>query len=76
MNNIESIQDILEKEVSRKEFLVHIGVAVAAAVGISSVIRNIFNSTQSKETSGIGFSGYGESGYSGIPRGANKGIAG
>lgn len=68
MKEIESIQNLLEQEVSRREFLLHIGAAFVAVIGVTSLIKNIINTSPSfipkqKVESG----GYGVSSYSGIP---------
>ena len=69
MKNIESIQDLLEQEVSRREFLLHVGAAFVAIIGVSSLIKNIVSSSPTfkpKPTNVESGGGYGWSGYSGL----------
>lgn len=67
MKDIESIQKLLEKEVSRRDFLVHMGAIILAVLGVSSIFRSLLN-YQPKITSAPvqEMGGYGASGYSGL----------
>lgn len=67
MKDIESIQNLLEKEVSRREFLLHVGAALVAAIGISSLVKSLLGSAQRQALPSGDMSGYGMSGYSGVP---------
>ncbi len=63
MNNLETLQEILAKEVTRKQFLMHIGTALLAVVGIGSVMKNMQSILPQKNNELEG--SYGYSGYSG-----------
>ena len=65
MLDIENIQQLLDKEVSRKEFLMHAGAALVAVVGVSSIAKNLLSSGSRRGA--VGSTGYGASTYSGIP---------
>lgn len=66
--NIERIQQVLTKEVSRKEFLQHLGVFILGFIGFSSLLAHFtknldFNpkqSVNSSRRSGYGARTYGE----------------
>ena len=55
----QQIATLLEKEVDRKDFLKHVGVAVVAMVGLSSILSNLSSLDGSRKTSGYGKSSYG-----------------
>lgn len=68
---IEKVQDLLQQEVSRKEFLRYAAIALLSVVGVTNVLRNLQNvlgndigstnklTAKQKEASG----GYGMSAY-------------
>lgn len=58
---------IMAKEMSRKEFLVTIGVGLTAAAGLSSIV-NIFGGNKVREVT----DGYGSSAYGGLNKTANQ----
>lgn len=58
------LQQLLQKDMDRKEFLQHVGVGVAAVVGITTVVNTVSQLGKNKTYS----SGYGSSVYGGIPR--------
>ncbi len=68
MNNIESLQAVLAKEVSRREFLFQIGGAFVALIGISSMIKNLSQLGATKPTPrpSNNDGAYGWEGYSGF----------
>lgn len=66
MINLNQFQDILTKEMSRKEFLQHIGIFLVGAVGIAAVVGHFsklstYNPNTSKQISSN--SGYGSREY-------------
>ena len=66
MKDIINIQDILNQEVSRREFLLQAGAVMLAVVGISSLMKNLLSFGQKPVNMGIDMGGYGSSGYSGV----------
>ncbi len=54
-----SINQLLEKEVTRTEFLRHIGLAFLALVGVTSLLKSLETSSQPKRSGGYGRSSYG-----------------
>lgn len=63
MNNLDNIQQLMAQEVSRRQFLLHIGTALLAIFGISGLMRNLgLIIPQKIDESGA----YGWSGYSGL----------
>ena len=57
----DNLQKLLNKEVSRKEFLQHVGFAVLALIGASGVIKYLLQDSNrfAKQTSGFGSGVYG-----------------
>lgn len=67
MKDIESIQALLEKEVTRRDFLIHIGAIILATIGISSLFKTLLNYQPRISSNPVqDMGGYGTSGYSGI----------
>lgn len=64
MKNID-IQSILEQEITRKQFLKQIGIALVAVVGIPSFIKGIDSAFQPQVQQTKNLMAYGESAYSG-----------
>ena len=66
MKQKQEIKSLLEKEMDRKEFLMHLGIGALAVVGISSLINNLnrFNSKPAVQGDGYGSSTYGGSAQS------------
>lgn len=62
MNNLINIQEMLEAEVTRRQFLTQIGVALLAVVGIAGLMQNIQSVIPQKKDPREG--AYGWSGYS------------
>lgn len=65
MANIKQIQTLLEQDMTRKEFIVHMGIACAALFGIHKIIDSLTGT--SKNTTSDNFGAYGVQSYSGIP---------
>lgn len=54
----EQIDELFNKEMTRKEFLQHVGSALLIAFGITGLI-NAFQPRQTRQTAGYGSSAYG-----------------
>ena len=54
------LNQLLEKEVDRKEFLLYAGLILLAVTGISGVLKNISSVTQGKQHNGFGAGPYGK----------------
>jgi hypothetical protein len=55
------ITTLLSKEMDRKDFLKHVGIAVIAVTGVSGVISSLTKlDVPSKKTAGYGGSAYGK----------------
>lgn len=68
MKEIENIKHLLGREVTRKEFLTHLGLVLVAAMGLQALLKNITSVFNSKSSSSSQSSqGYGWSAYSGLP---------
>ena len=63
MKDIVNIQDILNQEVSRREFLLQAGAVMLAVVGVSSLMKNLLSFGQKPVNMGLDMGGYGSSGY-------------
>ncbi len=60
MASLEKVHDLLQQEVSRKEFLRYAGVAVLSIIGVTGMLQNIRAvQPQQKQGSGYGMSSYG-----------------
>lgn len=62
----QQINDLLQKEMDRKDFLKHMGVAAVALIGVPAVIKALSQSStqssaQSTKNMGYGLSAYGGS---------------
>lgn len=71
MSDLINIQDILEKEVSRRDFLIQAGAATAALVGVSALLKKMLNFSQpsiATPQAPVKATGYGVSSYSGVPK--------
>ncbi len=57
----QDMQNLLQKEMDRKEFIKHVGVGFAAIVGITTVLKTIstLSAPAKKQTLGYGSSAYG-----------------
>lgn len=58
-----NINDLLQKEVSRKEFLKYIGVAILGVIGITQLLNNLQKSLAPKQIEHKQPTGYGASPY-------------
>ncbi len=71
MLELQKFQTLLETEMTRRQFLMHIGMALLAVVGIPFIFKALNGATTSlpQKTSQPGpqLGAYGWSGYSGIP---------
>lgn len=59
----ENINDLLSKDVNRREFLMHVGAAAIAVIGVKELMKNLTDPHQSrtqKTTQGYGMSAYGK----------------
>ena len=66
----QSVQNILEQEVTRKQFLVHIVLSSLALIGLPTFLKNMntaFTTQPKQSKSNMVAGGYGMSAYSGIP---------
>lgn len=60
---IDKINDLLQQDVSRKEFLRYLGIALLSVIGVTSMLQNLQNAAQTpvqKQTNNVG---YGTSAY-------------
>lgn len=64
MKNTKIIQDILQQEVTRREFLAQVMVIVIGIFGISRLVNYMFN-LDNKPKTHVDHGSYGASGYSG-----------
>lgn len=53
------IDGFLQKDMDRKEFLTHVGIAGLAVFGVSNVIKALSDQPNGRQTSGYGGSAYG-----------------
>ena len=53
------VDAILAKEVDRRDFLKHVGLAIVAATGIGAVIKSVNSATTKNQVSGFGAGAYG-----------------
>jgi hypothetical protein len=62
-NQIDDLSDLLNKQVTRSEFLKSLGVGIAAIVGLGRLIQLLGGNPQQratgKQSKGYGLSGYG-----------------
>lgn len=56
---IEILDELLEKEMDRKEFLRHAGAAALALVGIAGLLKSFNDMTHKSVSSGYGSGAYG-----------------
>lgn len=64
---MENLQEVLNKEVTRREFLMQVGVTLLAVVGITGLLRNFRDSLGVNRPRRQSLQGYGVSTYSGLP---------
>jgi len=57
---IHPLNELLETEVDRKEFLICAGLILLAVTGISEALKNISSITQGKQQKGFGAGTYGK----------------
>lgn len=53
------IQDLMDKEVNRKEFLAHLGAGALAIIGVSGLLKNLGEIGRPARPQGYGSSSYG-----------------
>jgi hypothetical protein len=63
MVGFDKFQDLLYQEVSRKEFLRYIGIALLSVIGVASMIQNLSGTINSPTQNNNQTSGYGTSVY-------------
>jgi hypothetical protein len=65
MLNIKPLQDLMTKDMNRKEFLAHVGGAMLAVIGITGIVKKLAD-PYGKTTSNVAATGgYGSSAYGG-----------
>lgn len=63
--NTKMLQELLEKRVSRREFLAYVGAAIVAMTGIHAFLKTLGSHGKQKTTMG-----YGSGPYGGIKKGS------
>lgn len=63
--NLPSIQQLLEADMDRKEFLMYLGASVLAVVGVSGLLRSISAPLEKPAKASQNKAGYGSSPYGG-----------
>lgn len=63
MVGFDKFQDLLHQEVSRKEFLRYIGIALLSVIGVASMIQNLSGTINTPNQNANQTSGYGTSVY-------------
>lgn len=58
------IEELFSKEMTRKEFLQHIGAAALVVLGISGLLQALLGGQKQKQTA----AGYGSSAYGGLSK--------
>ncbi len=65
MPNLDQIQEVLEKDMTRGEFLRYVGIAMLSIIGVSSIAQNVnkaivvHKNGSAKNANGYGMSAYG-----------------
>ncbi len=62
--NTKMLQELLEKRLSRREFLTYVGAAIVAMTGVHAFLKTL--TSQNKQNSSLG---YGSGPYGGIKKG-------
>jgi hypothetical protein len=57
--SIQPLNDLLAKEVNRKEFLLYFGLFLVTVTGVSGIVKNVSSLSQPKATQGFGSKPYG-----------------
>ena len=57
---VQPLNQLLEKEVDRKEFLLYAGLILLTITGVSGVLKNVTSITQGKQHQGFGAGPYGK----------------
>jgi len=65
---MKQLEDVMNKEVTRKEFLATLGFGVASILGFSGVVKFLFGKGSSAQRSSGGTYGYGGGVYGGSKR--------
>lgn len=69
MYNFDNLQELLAQEVTRRQFLGHIGVAFLAVLGVTGILKNLQSAFPQRKAQPSGRVGaYGWNGYTGIPQ--------
>lgn len=63
--NLPAIQQLLEADMDRKEFLVYLGASVLAVVGVTGLLRSISVPLEKQSKASQNRAGYGSSPYGG-----------
>lgn len=61
--NLKSVQQLLETEMDRKEFLTYLGASLLAVVGISGLLKALAPPTKQNNSQSNSRTGYGSSPY-------------
>lgn len=64
MVGFDKFHDLLQQDVSRKEFLRYVGIALLSLIGVASMLQNLHGAVNTaapreRQTSGYGTSAYG-----------------
>lgn len=64
MVGFDKFNDLLQQDVSRKEFLRYVGIALLSLIGVASMLQNLHGAVNTavpreRQTSGYGTSAYG-----------------
>ena len=63
MVGFDKFHDLLQQDVSRKEFLRYIGIALLSLIGVASMLQNLSGTVQTHVQKETRTSGYGSSAY-------------
>jgi hypothetical protein len=74
MINTKPLQDLLAKDMNRKEFLAHVGGTMLAVIGITGLVKKLadpYGKSTHQAASGVATS-YGSSAYGGVDPGTQQ----
>ncbi len=63
MNQLTKINDLLQQEISRKEFLRYVGLSLLAIIGVTNLVKNLQSSLPGERQKAVKPAGYGASSY-------------
>lgn len=63
MVGFDKFQDLLQQDVSRKEFLRYLGIALLSVIGVTSMLQNLQNAARTPIQKNTNAAGYGVSSY-------------